>query len=830
MTSKHARRPVAIRPTAPNTEIEARLAANRRALPAPARDAARTSVAASALMRTIHVYSRYSSAAQDPASIERQHATVARYLKKLGGRVRVVHMDEIGESAATTLRPQLQRLLAMAEAGEVTDVAFEDFDRVSREIYGAMRVCQTLQAHGVRLHSASEERVLTKEELAMHATRAERDRLRRRNLSISGIDALIRAGGVPNPGAYGYRKGSVPGFPEIDESAATVIRKIAALAVAGIPAHAIAAILTQEGYLSPTGQTAWGRTTIVKVVSNPLLVGKIIYRATGKAKDEATGEMRRWRNVEGVQEGHNERYRILPDQVFLAVQEAIDARRHSTGARGPAGIHYPPLIGEVHCDCGSPKPIHRSASLHKGTRKLRYMCQHRSCQAPVRTFRAEAIESAVVRLVGERLERDYGSQFADECVRRRAEAEAVRVAKLADCEAALVDRRRMADRALEKELREGHSDRLAEYQATLDREIRELSARREHLVDPIPEVDPTRLTLHDEIKAIADRIPLRVSSDADATFAAAMRAIVPRVRLVRTGMPINKVRVQVSLDLASAFLPVGGRAVLGGPLETIELEVPTSSGFASVVTAAVAERAAAAGMHALDDRRWALVEGLLPDVAAGDPSGVTLRNVASAAVFCMKMEIPISRPPISFGPTSVVYRLLQRLAYHGGIETLVRVLSEDDPAWAADLMPERLSRLKRTRDKRQPAARRAAEAAVAGTYDLTDAQWQTSLPLIHPAVAGLDPENADDPRRVVDAALCILRTGASWSQIPHAFGERQRIHRAVIRLRYTGSWARLVEAWRISHPELVDGLPPERLNPRIRGLSAEWRASARVAP
>ena len=40
---------------------------------------------------------------------------------------------------------------------------------------------------------------------------------------------------------------------------------------------------------------------------------------------------------------------------------------------------------------------------------------------------------------------------------------------------------------------------------TYDQPIfRELSARREHLVDPIPEVDPTRLTLHDEIKAIVD--------------------------------------------------------------------------------------------------------------------------------------------------------------------------------------------------------------------------------------------------------------------------------------------------------------------------------------
>jgi DNA invertase Pin-like site-specific DNA recombinase/transposase len=821
--SKHAHRPAAL-PAVKSVPFDA-LASTR--LPEPA--AQKTLAAPGALMRTFFAYSRYSSAAQDPSSITRQHTTIERYVEGLGP-CRIVFFDEEGLSAANADRPVLQKLLDLVRAGKVKYVVVEDFDRWSREIYDAVPIFELLEKHGVQFHSASEERVLSKIDVVTAAARAERDRLRRRNLSMSGLDSLVDAGGVPNTPGYGYRRTEIAGFPEVDQHEAKAILLMAAMLASGVPSDGVAALLEEEGYLSPTGRTKWNSATVIAIIGNPLLVGQIAYRRTTKRADERGGKLKTSRRAHHeIKRGFNARYRILSDAAYVAANQALRAKAKCGSNRNPQRS-FPWLTGPVGCDC--PGMEHHSFSRHalqkNGREIVKYRCgNQRKCRSHAKSIDAGVIDAAVLDAVGEKLAQIVGEgDFAAECIRRRREHEEERKARVANIEAELRAKGEMADRILEKELRHGIDDRLSELRHKVESEIAELQASLDRIVTPIPLVDATKVNLMEELTALKACLPLRAASEPEARFATAMRNIVPAMRIERRQLPIGQVRLVMSVDMGAAFTPLES-GVRDGPHETVTKVIPARMGSVNTyMIARAADAAVLSGEHRLDDRRWGLIEPLIPDVAEGDPSGVTTRAVVDAAIFCMKTAIPISRPPAAFGPPHRLYALIQRLAYHGGLDTLVRVLGEDEPAWSADLAPERLARLKRAKRQSEYAIAAAARAAAAGKYALTDEQWRTSAPEIDAIVAGVDPDDADDPRKVVDAAICALRTRISWNRVPSHYGDPARVRRAIVRLVYTGSWARLISVWGRSHPELLDGLPVERM----LGRKVRERLALQTAP
>ena len=76
--------------------------------------------------------------------------------------------------------------------------------------------------------------------------------------------------------------------------------------------------------------------------------------------------------------------------------------------------------------------------------------------------------------------------------------------------------------------------------------------------------------------------------------------------------------------------------------------------------------------------------------------------------------------------------------------------------------------------------------------DLTDAQWRRVQPLLPPHAPTGRP--ARDARTVVAGVLWVLRTGATWRDLPEAFGPWRTIYGHYRRWCLSGRWPQLHHA------------------------------------
>jgi len=76
--------------------------------------------------------------------------------------------------------------------------------------------------------------------------------------------------------------------------------------------------------------------------------------------------------------------------------------------------------------------------------------------------------------------------------------------------------------------------------------------------------------------------------------------------------------------------------------------------------------------------------------------------------------------------------------------------------------------------------------------DLTDDQWARVSPLLPPQrpPIGRPPE---DHRTILAAMLWIVRTGASWRELPPTFGPWPTVYSRFRRWRQAGIWQRVLE-------------------------------------
>ena len=78
-------------------------------------------------------------------------------------------------------------------------------------------------------------------------------------------------------------------------------------------------------------------------------------------------------------------------------------------------------------------------------------------------------------------------------------------------------------------------------------------------------------------------------------------------------------------------------------------------------------------------------------------------------------------------------------------------------------------------------------------HDISDAVWERLEPLL-PGREGTWGGIAQDNRLFINAVFWVMRTGASWRDLPPDFGGWGNIHRRFIRWRAAGVWERLLEA------------------------------------
>lgn len=150
------------------------------------------------------------------------------------------------------------------------------------------------------------------------------------------VERRMHAGGRP----YGYRTEAVEGGRAlvIDEDQAVNIRRIFAWYADGEGLRGIVARLNREGVTAPRGRS-WAFTAVREMIRNPIYRGEYIWNKSEFIKDHETGKRRRIERPESDWlRQHDEAWRIVPEDLWQAVQSGIKARGRTTaGVRDGRG-------------------------------------------------------------------------------------------------------------------------------------------------------------------------------------------------------------------------------------------------------------------------------------------------------------------------------------------------------------------------------------------------------------------------------------------------------------------------------------------------------------
>ncbi len=99
------------------------------------------------------------------------------------------------------------------------------------------------------------------------------------------------------------------------------------------------------------------------------------------------------------------------------------------------------------------------------------------------------------------------------------------------------------------------------------------------------------------------------------------------------------------------------------------------------------------------------------------------------------------------------------------------------------------------RARRHPSSVGMAAMQVLSCVDftLTDEQWARIAPLLPPQKPPIGRPTIDH-RTILARIFWVIRTGASWREVPASFGPWQTINSRYRRWRQTGIWQRILEA------------------------------------
>lgn len=312
--------------------------------------------------------------------------------------------EEVVSGDSLYARPQMLRLLEAVEAGRYAGVLCIDIQRLGR---GSMRdqgiILDAFKYSGTKILTPAKtydlqndidetytefETFMGRQELKMI-----KKRLRR------GIDATIQKGGyIPNA-PYGYIKNKVGKLPTlaINEEEARFVRMIFDLYLKGMGGQQIADTLTSLGAHPHRGEV-FSRTSIMKILKNPVYIGKVVWNQKSHIRPGKTGSNKHktvshppeeWTVVDGIHPA------LIDEAIWNQVQLILKGRYHSPSF---TGVVENPLAGLVLCgNCG--KPMQRQASSKGGPLLL---CQKRGC---IVSSRLELVEQALLTSIREEMEK-----------------------------------------------------------------------------------------------------------------------------------------------------------------------------------------------------------------------------------------------------------------------------------------------------------------------------------------------------------------------------------------------------------------------------------------
>jgi site-specific DNA recombinase len=286
------------------------------------------------------IYARYSSDNQREASIEDQIRQCRARIDQEGWQRSEIYSDH-AISGATTLRPGYQKMLEDARAGRFEVVVAEALDRLSRDQENIAGLFKQLSFAGVRLITLSEGEIgelhvglkgtmnaLFLKDLAQKTRR--------------GLEGRIRQGKSGGGRCYGYdivhsvdHSGeAVRGERRINQTEATIVRRIFEEFAKGRSPRAIASALNKEALSGPASKT-WGSSTIygnwrrgTGILNNELYVGRLVWNRQQFVKDPNSGRRQARLNPQTKWISEDVPHlRIIDEQLWDLVKERQRASR-----------------------------------------------------------------------------------------------------------------------------------------------------------------------------------------------------------------------------------------------------------------------------------------------------------------------------------------------------------------------------------------------------------------------------------------------------------------------------------------------------------------------
>ncbi len=255
-------------------------------------------------MRAV-IYARYSTDMQSETSVEDQVRQCRERAEREGHNIVDVYSDYAISGSTLGNRPSMLSLMSDAKQGLFDIVYAEALDRISRDQEDIAGIFKRLTHGDVTIITLSEGAInelhvglkgtmnaLFLKDLAVKTRRGQRGR--------------VEAGKIPGGNSYGYKivrtlkeDGSVTtGEREIDQTQATIIRRIFNEYAQSIAPRAIAGRLNAEGIPGPRGGP-WNASTINGsrqrrngILNNELYIGRITYNRQRFIKDPDTGKRR----------------------------------------------------------------------------------------------------------------------------------------------------------------------------------------------------------------------------------------------------------------------------------------------------------------------------------------------------------------------------------------------------------------------------------------------------------------------------------------------------------------------------------------------------------
>lgn len=391
-------------------------------------------------------------------------------------------------------------------------VVAEGLDRLSRKLKDIAAIYDALDYHGVVIWTAHEGKISelhiglkgTMNALVLRDMKA---RVKR------GHRARIAAGFAASSCAYGYRvvrgvvddKGrNVNGVREVDEAAATIIRRVYSEYIAGRTLPEIIAGLNRDGIPSPSG-ALWKRNALMGgaakqegILRNEIYTGKLIFNRSHVVRDPVSNKKRFVLNPESewtkVEVPH---LRIISDEDWAAARLLDQPRPQEAKPRKRmpaifAAHNQHALTGWIKCGwCGGSKSL---------ANETRYLCStHRYAKKCTnsRGTKEAVLMAAAYAAIFDRIEhgRDFSpalhKAFAREAKRRR------------DLEARETDIKARLGRLVEAVERgvnfESATQRILELQDELERVRQDI---QHDAAAPLPDEAAIRASLVHEIHVI----------------------------------------------------------------------------------------------------------------------------------------------------------------------------------------------------------------------------------------------------------------------------------------------------------------------------------------